>query len=137
MTTKIKLYIEQSNMLRHIGQAKRGLFDFFRSFYKILFGTLSASDADYYNNGIDKLYNHTNNFAAILSNQTEILKNTIDYFTKNIDSWQENQVTLLNWSTGVTDEWYRERANNLLLISLEEIEVSMIEADQQIADIIN
>lgn len=42
-------------------RSKRGVFDFVGQISKILFGTLDSSDADYYNEQIDLVYNNSNN----------------------------------------------------------------------------
>ena len=53
---------------------RRGLINFVGSLSKTLFGTLDASDLNYIDSEIDKLYNVTNSLAKGLTNQTHIIK---------------------------------------------------------------
>lgn len=56
---------------------KHGLLNPIGEIGKILFGTLSDSDAEYYNSEIDKLHNDVQTVATLVKNQTQIIKTQI------------------------------------------------------------
>ena len=63
--------------LRTKTRTKRGLFDFIGEVSKTLFGTLSDSDANYYNSELDKLYTDQKNVIQYVKNQTSIILKTL------------------------------------------------------------
>ena len=58
-------------------RARRGIFDFVGEISKTLFGTLDASDAQYYNNELDKLYAYQKTVINYIRNQTSIVLNAV------------------------------------------------------------
>jgi len=50
------------------------LFDFIGEISKTLFGTLTDTDASYYNSELDKLYSDQKNVIQYVKNQTSIIK---------------------------------------------------------------
>lgn len=58
-------------------RTKRGLFDFVGEVSKTLFGTLSDTDATYYNNELDKLYSDQKKVIQYVRNQTSIILKTL------------------------------------------------------------
>lgn len=66
-----------------INRSKRGVFDFVGDIIKILFGTMSSSDVEYYNKEIDNIHNDNKRIAELFANQTQILKLVI-HSTKNV-----------------------------------------------------
>lgn len=71
--------------LRTTKKTKRGLFDFIGEVSKTLFGTLSDSDANYYNSELDKLYDDQKNVIQYVKNQTSIILKTLSSNEKIID----------------------------------------------------
>lgn len=59
-------------------RTKRGLFDFVGEVSKTLFGTLSDTDATYYNNELDKLYLDQKKVIQYVRNQTSIILKTLN-----------------------------------------------------------
>ena len=59
-------------------RVRRGIFDFVGEIRKTLFGTLDTSDATYYNNELDRLYNDQKSIIHYVKNQTSIILNAIN-----------------------------------------------------------
>lgn len=60
----------QSDLFDVSLRKKRGVFNIVGEVHKILWGTLAASDIDYINNEIDKLYKQNNNVISIVTQDT-------------------------------------------------------------------
>lgn len=116
---------------------KRGIFNPVGELHKILWGTLSNSDAEYYNNEIDKLYNHTNNLASIVQNQTRIIKHTINDFTRHLNSFNKNIGALEKWSLKVNENLSQFHADEQMLEIIQEFTLAIDEYDHTLRDIIN
>lgn len=76
----------QTNMLydligkTHVSKTKRALINAIGEISKQLFGTLSDSDAKYYDNQIEHLKKNENHIMELLKQQTSISENTLDNF---------------------------------------------------------
>ena len=84
---RLKRLDEQVNKYFHttgITRVKRGVFNFVGDIAKILFGTLSDSDARYYNDEIDKLYHQSSETAETIKEFTKITKATINAASQDI-----------------------------------------------------
>ena len=66
---------------------KRSVFDFVGQITKILFGTLDSTDADYYNEQIDLVYNNTKQLTDLYKKQISIIQSTIGQFS---DAFEAN-----------------------------------------------
>ncbi|XP_067204288.1 uncharacterized protein [Linepithema humile] len=62
-------------------RVKRGVFDFVGQISKILFGTLDSSDANYYNEQIDLVYNNSKQLTELYKKQISIMRSTINQFS--------------------------------------------------------
>lgn len=69
------------NIINYSPRIKRGVFNFIGEISKILFGTLGNSDAEYYNNEMDKIHADNERLSILVSNQTTIVKAMIGTFT--------------------------------------------------------
>ena len=99
------------DLLRSQGRVKRGLFNPIGSVHKFLWGSLSASDGDYYNSEIDKLYNHTNQLSLLVSNETVILKKTLELTQDHFNAIDKNFERLNNWAFNISDASYDNKNN--------------------------
>jgi hypothetical protein len=66
---------------------KRSVFDFVGQIAKILFGTLDSSDANYYNEQIDLVYNNSKELTTLYKKQISIMRSAINDFS---NAFKEN-----------------------------------------------
>src|SRR5580765_1586651 len=57
---------------------KRGVFDFVGQIAKILFDTLDSTDAEYYNEQIDLVYNNSKQLTNLYKKQISVMQSTIN-----------------------------------------------------------
>lgn len=83
-----KLKIDRQNINDMLGRPtqpehrfKRGVFNFVGQIAKILFGTLDSSDADYYNNQIDRAYNNSKELTNLYKKQINVIQSSINTFS--------------------------------------------------------
>lgn len=74
------------NIINYVPRSKRGVFDFVGDISKVLFGTLGNSDAEYYNQEIDKIHDDNERLSVLVRNQTTIVKGIISSFSDSIQS---------------------------------------------------
>ncbi|KAK2575268.1 hypothetical protein KPH14_012847, partial [Odynerus spinipes] len=70
-------------------RTRRGVFDFVGDVSKILFGTMSSADAEYYNKEIDLVHNDNKRNAELFKNQTQILKVVLENNNKLVTDYKE------------------------------------------------
>lgn len=73
--------IGRSDDVNNKQRKKRGVFDFVGQIAKILFGTLDSTDADYYNDQIDLVYNNSKQLTDLYKKQINIIQSTIGNFS--------------------------------------------------------
>ncbi|KAK2575266.1 hypothetical protein KPH14_012823 [Odynerus spinipes] len=75
-------------------RTRRGVFDFVGDVSKILFGTMSSADAEYYNKEIDLVHNDNKHNAELFKNQTQILKVVLENNNKLVTDYKEKISTI-------------------------------------------
>lgn len=88
---KIKL----EHMLGRKTRKQRGTFNFIGDIAKILFGTMSNSDAEYYNREIDRILGDNYSLTNMIKNQTEIISATFNSIARSFDNF-ENRFSRIN-----------------------------------------
>lgn len=71
-------------------RSKRGFMNGFGSIFKVLFGTLDAQDADYYNNAINNISVDEKQINSLLKDQIHVVKTTIENFNSTITNLEKN-----------------------------------------------
>ncbi|KAK2585323.1 hypothetical protein KPH14_010005 [Odynerus spinipes] len=75
-------------------RTSRGLIEFVGHYSKILFGTMSKADAEYYNHEIDLVYKNEKLNAELLKDQTQILKIVLQQTDKLLEDYKVKLDTL-------------------------------------------
>ncbi|KAI4486888.1 hypothetical protein M0802_012239 [Mischocyttarus mexicanus] len=96
---------------------KRGIFNFIGVISKTLFRTMRASDAEYYNSEIDKVYSDNKKFATLVQNQTQILKLTIQN-TENLNNREVIELIKITEYLEICISEYDQTINTLINIVL-------------------
>ena len=78
---------------------KRGLINAIGTWFKYLFGTMNADDAEQISNTLDNIYNHSSNSILFVRNQTTIVKNLLDSINK-FQTQYNRDIAALNSYTG-------------------------------------
>nr|XP_012150445.1 PREDICTED: uncharacterized protein LOC105663775 [Megachile rotundata] len=116
---------QQEQIDRLIGRAnfrrKRGIFNPIGEVSKILFGTLSSADAEYYNTEIDKLHDDIGTIARLVKNQTHIMKTQILDNLENVRAFK-SKLTAIDINN---EKLYNVSARNKYEIELEELALEL------------
>ena len=116
--------------LRTKTRTKRGLFDFIGEVSKTLFGTLSDSDANYYNSELDKLYTDQKNVIQYVKNQTSIILKTLHTNEKIVDV-TSNAISRIN------DQFNRLRNLSQIIEANIWIDESLLDLDDELRKLID
>lgn len=108
----------QNSLFNNVFRKKRGLFNIVGEVHKILWGSLAASDIEYFNAEIDKLYNHTNDAISFVSNETRITQDILDVISTDFDLYNKNIETIKKWAQV-------EKTNNILIEVILELEIAI------------
>ncbi|KAK2574786.1 hypothetical protein KPH14_013045, partial [Odynerus spinipes] len=108
-------------------RGRRGVFDFVGDISKVLFGTMSNSDATYYNQEIDAIHEDNKRNAELFKNQTQILKISLERTDGLIRDYNSKLEIIRNnfeVLSSKSDEIYR---NEILLKTCFETEIAISE----------
>jgi Baculovirus F protein len=89
----------KENVVLHLitrRRQKRGWINAIGSVFKVLFGTLDASDAEYYDDAIEKVSSDEKNILLLMKDHTQILKSSIMSFNSTVKSFEVNRDILAN-----------------------------------------
>ncbi|XP_043273398.1 uncharacterized protein [Venturia canescens] len=118
---------------------KRGLFDFVGKISKILFGTMSADDAEYYNKEIDAVHNDNKRIGELFRNQTHIiqlfLQKSEGLFRKYNDTFNKINLNFQNLGNELNELIKRDEVlakDSLLTEMCLEIELALIGLDRNV-----
>lgn len=134
---------DDENHSDHSGtRNRRGVFDFVGQISKILFGTLDSSDADYYNEQIDLVYNNSKQLTELYKKQISVMQSTLneysDIFAANNQKFKEIDFNigelykqLHNITVGITEVHLNAVTNSYLVECTEmlleyELELSIL-----------
>lgn len=81
-------------LIGHRIRIKRGWFDIVGKGMKIVFGTLSQDDADFYSEKINKFDKNENTIEDLISSQSQIIRSTIINFNNTIGTLDYNEKIL-------------------------------------------
>lgn len=120
--TRVKtLKLQIDRMIGRTSRRPRGIFNPIGEIGKILFGTLSSTDAEYYNTEIDKLHGDIGTVATLVKNQTQIIKTQILANLDNIKSFND-KLSSIDDNTVIL---YNLTARNRREIEIEELAIEL------------
>lgn len=93
-------------------RVKRGWFNFIGSISKTFFGTLNEEDAAYYNREIDNVITDNNRLAALIKNETYVLKSTL----KDNASFKEHASQRINAIIESINNQKKHVANKIMVL---------------------
>lgn len=123
--------LDNSNSSR----VKRGLFDFIGEISKTLFGTLDATDAEYYNNELDKLYNDQKEIMHYVNNQTSIILSSLSSSISMLNKSQDQIIEMNERFNKVKDLTKTNEMNIQINELILDLDMSIIELRDRIRKI--
>lgn len=115
----------QHDLVETHSRKKRGLFNVVGEFHKILWGSLSNSDLEYFNQEIDRLYNHSNTAILLNKEAVHITQDVLETIKNDCQIYNKNVNKINDWVESMIKEIDHIEANDLLTEAIVELEITI------------